>query len=142
MFKSFLTRCIINNSHINGIRIGLLISFSFSFFFVGFFFFSLFFISFFFISLFFFSLFFISFLFRFFFSFFFCRFLSLSPSFIFIGFSVTLRNHLTIFISRKLIVTDTFLIITHQETIIVKDITRTVFICLYACYRISFNNTT
>ena len=132
MFKSFLTRCIINDRHINSISIGLLIGFSFNFFFLSFFFISLFFISFFlclFFSLFFFSL-------------FFRCFLSLSFRFIFIGFSVTFSNNFTIGISGKLIVANTFLIITHQETIVVKDITRAVFIRLKAYYRICFNNTT
>ena len=140
MFKSFLTRCIINDRHVNGISISLLIGFSF-------FFFSLFFISLFFFNLFFFSLFFISFFLClfisfFFFSLFFCCFLSLSLRFIFIGFSVTFSNNFTISISGKLIVTNTFLIITHQKTIVIKDITRTIFIRLYTCYRICFNNTT
>ena len=134
MFKSFLTRCIINDRHVNGISISLLISFSFSFFFVGFFFVGFFFFSLFFISLFFFSL--------FFFSLFFRYFLSFSFRFIFIGFSVTFSNNFTIGISGKFIVANTFLIITHQKTIVIKDITRTIFIRLYTCYRINFNNTT
>ena len=134
MFKSFLTRCIINNRHVNGISIGLLIGFSFSFFFLSFFFISFFFISFFFISFFFFSL--------FFFSLFLCCFLSLSFRFIFIGFSVTFSNNFTIGISGKLIIANTFFTITYQETIVIKDITRTVLVRLKTCYRIGFNNTT
>ena len=140
MFKSFLTRCIINDRHVNGISISLLIGFNFSLFFVDFFFFSLFFISF--LFHFFFSFFLISFFLCFFISLFFRCFLSLSLRFIFIGFSVTFSNNFTISISGKLIVANTFLTITYQETIVIKDITRTVFICLYACYRISFNDTT
>ena len=140
MFKSFLTRCIINDHHVNGISISLLIGFNFSLFFVGFFFFSLFFISFF-LCLFF-SFFLISFLFRFFISLFSRCFLSLSLRFIFIGFSVTFSNNLTISISGKLIVANTFLTITYQETIVIKDITRAILIRLKACYGISFNNTT
>ena len=129
MFKSFLTRCIVNNRHINSISIGLLINFSFNFFFLSFFFISLFFISFFFFSLFFFSL-------------FFRCFLSISFRFILIRFGITFSNNLTISISCKFIITNTFLTITHQETIVVKDITRAVFIRLKACYRICFNDTT
>ena len=131
MFKSFLTRCIINDRHVNGISISLLIGFSFSFFFLSFFFISLFFISFFFFSLFFFSL-------------FFCCFFSLSLSlrFIFVCFSVTFSNNFTISISRKLIIANTFLTITDQKTIVIKDITRTVLVRLKTCYRICFNDTT
>ena len=132
MFKRFLTRCIINDRHVNGISISLLIGFNFF----------LFFFSFFFISFFFFSLFFFSFFLSFFFSLFLCRFLSLSFSFIFIRFRITFSNNFTISISGKFIVTNTFFTITYQKTIVVKNITRTILVRLHTSYRVCFNDTT
>ena len=135
MFKGFLTCRIINHFYRNLIRIGLLICFLlttslFSFLrFLGFLHFFSFFSFFSFLCFFsFFSFFSFTSFFRF--------------SFIFIRFRITFSNNFTISISGKLIIPNTFFTITYQETIVVKNITRAIFVRLKACYVISFNDTT